>query len=97
MANGSGIAVINFGNWPGSNEASIVVTGQSAISATSKAESFIMGDDFTADKNAEDHRYAASFLGLTCGTPTAATGFTIYARSPEKIEGTYKLRYVWAD
>lgn len=97
MATGQGTATIDFGAYPGSNEASIAVTGQASISATSKAEAYIMGDDTTADHTAADHRYIASLIGLTCGTPSAGTGFTIYARSTQKIQGTFSIRWVWAD
>jgi hypothetical protein len=97
MATGTGTAIIDFGAFPGSNEASIAVTGQAAISATSKAEAYVMGDDATSDHTASDHRYFVCLVGLSCGTPTVATGFTIYARSFEKLQGTYKVRWVWAD
>ena len=97
MANGVGTATIDFGAFPGANEAAVAVTGQTGISATSKAEAFIMADDTTADHTAGDHRYAAALMGLTCGTPTAGTGFTIYARSTEKLQGTFALRWVWSD
>jgi hypothetical protein len=97
MASGTGTATINFGAHPGSNEASIAVTGLTAISATSKADAFVMADDTSASHTASDHRYFESFASLSCGTPTAGTGFTIYARSLEKLTGTWTLRYVWAD
>jgi hypothetical protein len=97
MATGQGTATIDFGAFPGSNEASIAVTGQGTISATSKAESFVMGDDTSGTHTANDHRYFAAFAGLTCGTPVAATGFTIYAKSTQKLTGTFSVRWVWAD
>lgn len=97
MATGQGTATIDFGAFPGSNEASVAVTGQAAILATSKAEAYLMGDDTSGTHTAADHRYVGLFLALTCGTPTAATGFTIHARSTEQLEGTYSVRWVWAD
>ena len=97
MATGQGTSTINFGAFPGNNEASIAVTGQAAITGTSKAEAYVMGDDTTSDHTANDHRYFAALMGLTCGTPSAGTGFTIYARSTEKLQGTFALRWVWAD
>ena len=97
MANATGTATIDFGAFPGSNEASIAVTGQGTISATSKVEAYIMADDTTSDHSAADHRYFAALVALTCGTPTASTGFTIYACSLEKLQGTFALRFVWAD
>jgi len=93
----TGTATIDFGSFPGSNEASINVTGQTAIQITSKVEAWLMGDDSTSDHTASDHRYFAALVGLTCSTPTANTGFTIYARSLEKLQGTFAIRWVWAD
>lgn len=97
MAVGQGNAVVDFGVYPGSNEASIAVTGLTTISATSKAEAYFMGDDTSTGHTAADHKYAPQFMSLTCGTPIAATGFTIHARSIHKIEGNFTVRFVWAD
>lgn len=93
----TGIATIDFGGHPGSNEALVVITGQTLIQTTSNVEAWIMADDITVDHTANDHRYFAALVALTCGTPTASTGFTIYARSFEKLTGTFKIRWVWAD
>jgi hypothetical protein len=99
MATGQGTATIDFGALAsdGSNEASIAVTGQATISATSKAEAYVMADDTSTDHNANDHRYFVADAGLSCGTPTASTGFTIYAYSRKKLTGKYTIRWVWAD
>ena len=97
MANGTGTATINFGSFPGTNEASIAVTGQAAIGVGSKVEAYIMGDDTSGSHTSSDHRYVGLWLALTCGTPTAGTGFTIYGRSTEKLQGTFALRWVWSD
>lgn len=94
MATGS--AVIDFGAFPGSNEASVVVTGQSAIQTTSHAEAWMMAEAST-DHTDNDASYAALFIALSCGIPTAGTGFTIYARSTERQQGTFQVRWVWAD
>lgn len=97
MSTGQGTATIDFGSFPGSNEASVAVTGQTSILATSKAEAYVMGDDTNGTHTASDHRYLPLFAVFTCGTPTAATGFTIYARSTENLQGTFSVRWVWAD
>lgn len=97
MASGQGTAILDFGVFPGNNEASVAVTGQASIVATSKAEAYMMGDDTSVDYTAGDVRYLAAFVGLTCGTPTAATGFTIHGRSTEQLQGKIPLRYVWSD
>ena len=90
-----GTATLDFGT--GSNEASVEVTGQASILATSKTDAFIMADDETSDHTASDHRYLACLAGITCGTPVAATGFTIYGTSTQKLTGTYQVRWVWTD
>ena len=95
MANGTGSATIDFGT--GSNEASVAVTGLGTISGTSKAEAFVMADDTSSSHTASDHKYFPVFASLTCGTPSAGVGFTIYARSTQKLTGTWTVRYVWAD
>ena len=98
MPSGTGTATIDFGaSAVGVNEASVAVTGQGSISATSKAEAFVMADDTTADHSANDHRYFGRFATLTCGTPTSGTGFTIYATSEHRLSGTWSVRWVWAD
>lgn len=97
MSTGQGAAIIDFGGWPGANEAFVAVAGQASILATSHCEAFIMADDTTVDHTAGDHRYFSALVGLSCGTPTAAIGFSIHAYSPQKLMGTYSLRWVWAD
>jgi hypothetical protein len=99
MANGQGTAIIDFGTMGGngSNEAEIAVTGQTSILATSKVEAYIMADDTTSDHTASDHRYVTADLGLSCGTPTSAVGFTIYGRCRQKLTGKYNVRWVWTD
>jgi hypothetical protein len=95
MPSGIGTATLDFGT--GSNEASVAVTGQTTISATSKADAFVMADDTSSDHTANDHRYFETFAALSCGTPVAATGFTIFARSHQKLTGQWSIRWVWAD
>jgi hypothetical protein len=97
MASETGTATLDFGAWPGSNEASVAVTGQASILSTSKADAYVMADDTSSDHTASDHRYFETFASLSCGTPTAATGFTIHARSHHKLTGTWAVRWVWVD
>lgn len=93
----TGTATIDFGAFPGSNEASVAVTGQASILLTSKAEAFFMADDTSVDHTANDHKYAGNFINLSCGGLVAGTGFTIYGRSLEKMTGEWSVRWVWAD
>jgi hypothetical protein len=97
VASGLGTAEIDFGAEPGAHEASVAVTGQASISGTSIPEAFIMGDDTTSNHTASDHRYVGNWLALTCSTPSAGTGFTIYGRSEHKLTGKFALHWVWSD
>jgi hypothetical protein len=96
MASGTGTATLDFGAMPGANEASVVVTGISTIGGSAKVEAFLMRST-SASHSANDHSYAALLTGLTCGDVVAGTGFTIYARSTEKLTGQFTVQFVWAD
>ena len=97
MASGQGTVELDFGAFPGVNEASVAVTGQATILGTSKAEAYMMGDDTSTDYTAADVRWLSALVGLTCGTPTVGVGFTVYGRSTEQLQGKIPLRYVWSD
>ena len=92
---GQGSLEIDFGSGTGSNEASVAVTGLSTILSTNSAEAFLMYEA-SSEHTANDHAYADTLMGLTCGVPTDGVGFTIYARSIHKLTGKFKVRYVWA-
>ena len=94
MATGQGTSTINFGAFPGAQEASVGFT-DAAIVATSKVEAYVMADGVTAGHTANDHRYLPLFIALTA--VGGAGGGTIHARAPNKLVGEYQLRYVWAD
>lgn len=89
-----GTATLDFGAFPGANEASVSVTGQAAIAADSFAEAWFMRDT-TGDHTADDHAWAAFFAALSTGNLVAGTGFTIRAVSTEKLTGTFQVRWVW--
>lgn len=94
---GTGTAIVDFGSFPGSNEASVSITGQSSITSDSKVESWVMADDSTSDHTQNDHRYIPLFMVLTCGSIVNGVGFTIYAKSTEKLTGTFSVRWVWTN
>lgn len=96
MASGQGTVTINFGAFPGKTEASIAFT-DATISGTSKVEAYIMADDTTSDHTANDHRYLGVLADFTASA-NAGVGGTIYGRARrDKIVGTFKVRYIWAD
>ena len=94
MATGQGTSIINFGAFPGAQEASVAFT-DAAVVATSKVEAYVMADGVTADHSVNDHRYLPLFIALTA-VGGAGAG-TIHARAPHALIGQYQLRYVWAD
>lgn len=96
MSNGLVTATLDFGAFPGSCQASVAVTGQTTISATSTVEAWFM-QDATSDHTSNDHAWAAAFCGITCSIPTAGVGYTITATSTERLSGTFTLRSVWSD
>ena len=91
-----GTATLEFGTYPGSNEASVVITGQDTILPTSSVEAWLMAEE-AGDHSPNDASYAALLMAVTCGIPTEGVGFTIYAVSTEKLQGSFKVRWVWAD
>ena len=95
MAFGSGSVTINFGAFPGTQEASIPFT-DATISAGSKVEAFIMASDFVGNHTANDHKYLPLLASFT-GEPIAGVGGTIYGRALQLLIGEFKLRYAWAD
>lgn len=95
MSAGTGSAVIDFGAYPGQHEASVEVTGLADILATDHAEAWFMSEA-TVDHTASDHRFASALISLTCSTPTGGVGFTITGTSIHKMQGTFKVHYVWA-
>lgn len=90
-----GTATINFGAFPGANETSVAVTGQSGILSTSNVEAWFMRDS-TTDHTADDHSWVALFVELTCSVPNPGTGFTIYAKCADTMVGSFTVRWVWS-
>lgn len=96
MATGVGTATIDWGSFPGANEASVAVTGQGGITTTSHVEAWYMEETLGA-KTAADHGYAAMITSLSCGDISNGVGFTIYGKSPEKLQGAFTIHWVWSN
>lgn len=87
-----GEAIIDFG--AGGGSASVAVTGQTGILATSLADAWIQGAT-TTDHSADEHMIEN--IRVRCGIPTAGTGFTIHAEvTLGRARGQYKVKWVWA-
>lgn len=89
----SGSTSINFGAFPGTSETSVAVAAPTIL-AGSKAWAYFRADSTSVDHTADDHKYAASLISLTC-TVTAGVGLTIYARCLDKMQGNFTIYYGW--
>jgi len=89
-----GTATIDFGAYPGSNEASVAVIGQAGILAGSHVRVWVTRTT-SADHTESDHAYLPEFASFVPGSIVAATGFTIYGRSIHKMQGTFTLNWAW--
>lgn len=94
--NVTGYAILDFGNFPGTNNASVVVTGQTQILSTAALSVYVNGEDTTTDHSAQDHRLLPTLAHISVGNITNGSGFTIYATSLEKLSGTFKIRWAWS-
>lgn len=91
----TGFATVDFGAFPGSTSASVVVSGQSLIKATNTPTATVGADDSTATHSISDHRNALLFFSVAVGTPVVGSGFSIYARSIHKMQGQFKVQWAW--
>ena len=100
-----GSGVIDYGYYPGSNEASLVVSGQTNIKADSICHAEIQASitngyadglgHIANPHSASESAYAASLIAIACSEPTPGVGFTIYARSTEKLDGIFNIVWHW--
>ena len=90
----SGTATLDFGVAANKAvDASVAVTGQPSIGASSLVEAWIMGES-TTDHNEDEH--LVENLEVKCGIPTAGVGFTIYGKCTEgDAHGQFKVKWVW--
>jgi len=95
---GKGSAIVNFGAAPGNTDASVVVTGQAGILATSFCEAWVDGTDQagTANHSTDEHAMLASTAGVVCRTIVPGTGFTIEVAANMRTIGRFNLLWVWA-
>ena len=93
MAN-KGTATLNFGAAPGTAMASVDVTGQTGLVATTSfAEAFLQGDS-TADHTVDEHLIEQ--IKLRCINLIDNVGFTIQGEILKgRAYGQFTVRWVW--
>lgn len=88
-----GTAVVDFG--AGADTASVVITGQAGITATS----FVMADlaaIATADHSADEH--VIEPIVVTPGAIVPGAGFTIFARTGNvEVFGKWTVKWMWSN
>lgn len=93
----SGTSTLDFGNYPGSNEASIIISGQSTVKSDSIIRVYVNSSDTSVDHTANDHKYFSEFATVTSGSLVAGVGFTIYATSIHKLSGKFTVRWTFTN
>lgn len=74
----------------------MAITDQGEIAANAQIEACLSAEP-SGTHTAGDAAYAALFTAVTCTPAVAGSGFTIYARSGEKLTGTFKARWGWSN
>lgn len=92
---GKGSAILDFGAFPGSNEASVSVTGETGILSNSNADAW-QDAKATVDYTAKELRFLSTLISISPGTITAGVGFTIDAFSQYRIIGKISVQWAWA-
>lgn len=91
-----GTAVLDFGAFPGKSDASVAVTGQAGILATSLVDAWV-NLVATADHSADEHLLET--IDIRAGLIVAGTGFTIYGfnegSGDTRIYGLWNIAWVW--
>jgi hypothetical protein len=96
-----GASTLNFGTFPGTEEASVAVTAQTGIVATSSVNAWLT-PVATADHSADEHRIES--IKVRAGSIVAGTGFTVFglndnptiAGEHSRIYGLWSVRWEWA-
>lgn len=97
-----GLAVIDFGAFPGKSDASVVVTGQAGILSSSLVQAEIRPVD-SIHHSADEHMLET--VKIWAATIVAGTGFTVYGINTSqlasqgigtRIYGQWNVFWVWS-
>ncbi len=90
----SGVATIDFGAIPGATDTSLAVTGQTGILSGSTVIASIR-PAATADHSVDEHRVEE--IDICAGNISAGTGFTIYAKTRNRmLYGQWSVSWMWS-
>lgn len=84
-------AVLDFGAYPGSQEAT-TTAADTSVSAGEVLRAWFNPEGVTSDHTVIDHRYAPLFVQLLAAVD-AGVGAVIYARSEHKMQGQWAVQW----
>jgi len=91
-----GTGTIDFGAAPGTNIATVAITGLTTIAAGSNVQLWIAGSDSTASHTAYEHKVIlAKEVTLCADTLVAGVGFTATAITNLRLSGLVAFRYAF--
>lgn len=92
----TGQVEVDFGAFPGAGSATVAVTGQTGILASTLVEAWVF-PKATADHSADEHWVES--IKVVAGGVVAGTGFTIYAMNTAPgstmLYGRFNVAWVW--
>lgn len=91
----TGVVEIDFGNFPGSNEASVTVTGQTGFTSGNVSVT-VHCLESTIDHTIQDHTYLDLIATFNVTNIVNNVGFTIVGRCLGKLQGKFKIKYTWS-
>jgi isochorismate hydrolase len=95
----NGTAVVDFGAFPGTDVATVAVTGQASILAGSRVDAWLVGDA-TTDHSEDEHLMLKQEIDVVVARSSivAGTGFTITAVCNDKSRmwGKFNVDWAWA-
>lgn len=90
----SGTATVNFGTGAGTNIASVTVTGQTGISASSLIN-VKLSSTGTADNNSFEHNILSFKCAVFVDNIVNGVGFDITIMSDLRLNGTFNVQWDW--
>ena len=92
----SGTLPLDFGSYPGSNQAAYFLSGQTAITSNSQVKVYVSANATSVDHTANDHIWLSNFLTITVSDVIPGSGFVVYGTSIHKLQGVYTINYTWS-
>jgi hypothetical protein len=92
-----GVTTINFGSFPGVQQTSVNVTGQTTILSYSLVDAWLFPSS-TPDHSVDEHINDDCWMRIKAAAVVAGTGFTIFGTAmpgAPPLYGQYTVAWVW--